>query len=163
MDLKCLLKLLLEKEIIEDITEKCLGNNAWENEFGETMFRIYKFEYKEVGNKIAESVSEVQDNVLMKEVSSGRYNNKIEIAIINKQNVLNNILARNRGEKFNYYTHWPISSFKLKDCIVEDDRIEIEHIASNHYEITRIDIKEERERKENKRKNEVLDFINQLP
>lgn len=154
MDLKCLVKLLLEKEIIKE-EETILNTNK------NVTVKSFYFGYQEVLEKIKTSKYD-KNKVYIDTGNIGR-----TFVIINKNHLKTMILNESNE------THFYVNRRKLFNCISSQT---FNHIFKNDediYTLMTIDndlievrnLKKEREEKEkyNRKKNEVLDFLNQLP
>lgn len=159
MDLNCLIKLLLEKNIIEydhdDVTID-----------GEVIMSVFRFEYEEVFKKVTESEYD-KTNIC---ISRAAYDGKV-FCILNIDNLEKGLihLGENK-ESFDFskrsygMRHFPYK--KLRKIIEENTRFYVENdfdLNENFMQLVDGYLESKRIEEEFNKKNEVLNFLNQLP
>lgn len=163
MDFKCLMKLLLEKEIIEQ-SEECKLNDK-------SILLAYKYEYQEVGDKILNDFKKLDNS---KHLHIECDESKKEIQLINIDNLKRLIMkGKENYEKFfwNPYRHAegqtgslrPIKYESLLKIIRKIDDLTIYNEDGGTMTIINNHIRDERLKREEQKKEEVLNFINSLP
>lgn len=160
MDLKCLIKLLLEKEIIAENT-----NLRVQRRNGDMAIAYYKYEYQEVLDKIKDSV---YDNNIIRITTTRSYKlNDKYICIINMPNFINFLLDQNDKEEFTYYTgRFFLDEYTVSGIIKkfpDDIKIQRTEIGNPENRIINMRLRNKRLQAEQEKKDEVLNFINQLP
>lgn len=163
MDFKCLMKLLLEKEIIKQ-SEKCKLDDK-------TVLLVYTYEYQEVREKILNDFKKLDNS---KHLYIECDASKKEIQLININNLTELIMKeRENSEKFfwNPYCYKkgqtgslrPIKYETLLRIISKIDGLTIYRGHSETMTIVNNYIRDKRLKKEEQKKEEVLNFINSLP
>ena len=155
MDLKCLIKLLLEKEIIKE-TDYCTDIND------NVIVKEYAYEYKEVLIKLQDSVYD-KDNII---VDTGNHGHKLYVA--NKRHLKEYLLRKidenclNTVVNGSEICHHIIMHSQLINIFKDDIDIKLERICGG---IKIYNLRKERqlEEIEKQKKKEVIDFLNQLP
>lgn len=157
MELNCLIKLLAEKEIIKR-EHACTIDNK-------TIMMSYSFEYQEVFEKIIES--DYNKDII--KIVKSQYSSK-EFCILNVENLEEGLIALGKGEerftlRMSSQKLKPFPYYKLKKIINTQTRFSTDTKDLNHDYFQLIDkhLEYERIRKEQQKKDEVLDFLNQLP
>lgn len=151
MDLKCLIKLLLEKKII-------LEGKTFRDNQNRVMVKKFKFDYHEVVTKLQDSTYD-KENIIIGE------GNRKELFVANKTYLKEFLIDELNGElegsmKTNKIG---IADYKLKNIFRNNKDIRVENVLSG---IIRVyDLKEKRRLKEieQKKKDEVIAFLNELP
>lgn len=159
MDLNCLIKLLLEKNIIEYAQDNCRIN-------GEVIMSAFRFEYEEVFQKIINARFDKTKICIAK----AEYDSDV-FCILNIDNLEKGLIHIGNGqESFGFSKRsYGLKFFPYKTLrylIDEDTRFYTEEDWDfNHNFIQIVDGYLEAERIENEfnKRNEVLDFLNQLP
>ena len=158
MELKCLIRLLSEKDIIKH-EETCKIEDK-------TIMSVFKFEYEEVYDKIVNSKYD-KTNIY---ITKAHYDSNM-MCILNIENLQQGLIhIGNKREFFgfnkSYYglKHIPYKSLRY---IIDENRIFCvdDDWDFNEDYIKVIDeyLKEEKNNKEINKKREVIDFLNQLP
>lgn len=158
MELKCLIRLLSEKDIIKH-EESCKFENK-------TVMSVFKFEYEEVFEKIVNSKYD-KTNIY---ITKAHYNSNMMciLNVANLQEALVHIGNNRESFGFNksYYGLKHIGYKNLRYIIDENTRFctDCEWDFNEDY-IQVIDeyLKEEKINREINKKKEVIDFLNQLP
>lgn len=151
MDLKCLIKLLLEKKII--LESRTIRDNQ-----NRVMVKTFKFDYYEVLEKLQDSIYD-EENII---IENG---NRKELFIANKTYLKEFLIDKLDGElegsiKTNQIG---IADYKLKNIFRNDEDIRVENTLSG---IIRVyNLKERRRLKEieQQKKDKVIAFLNELP
>ena len=151
MDLKCLIKLLLEKKII--LESRTIRDNQ-----NRVMVKTFKFDYYEVLEKLQDSIYD-EENII---IENG---NRKELFIANKTYLKEFLIDKLDGElegsiKTNQIG---IANYKLKNIFRNDEDIRVENTLSG---IIRVyNLKERRRLKEieQQKKDKVIAFLNELP
>lgn len=159
MDLNCLIKLLLEKEIIRYAQDNCTID-------GEVIMSAFKFEYEEVFQKIINAKYDKTKICVTKAV----YGSNV-FCILNVDNLEKGLIHIGKGrESFNLSKRsWGLKLFPyntLRHLIDENTRFDAIggwDINNNLIQIVDGYLKAKRIEDEFNKKNEVLDFLNQLP
>lgn len=156
MDLDCLIKLLLEKKIIKHAQRDRTVD-------GEVIISTYEYKYKEVFQKIIESRYD-KTQICIEKVACNMF------CVLNINNLEKGLISISKGSESFVFSksryglqHFPYK--KLKEVIDEKTRFYVMRDSSMSDALKVIDgyIEAERIEKEFNRKNEVLDFLNQLP
>lgn len=158
MDLKCLIKLLLEKGYIEEELINSVNDN--------TVSVRYKFEHIEIFKKIKNS--EYDKNIIFIE-KSGYWKNKFYI--LNSINLEKLLIELGKGnEKFGFRADrnglGGISPYKLVDIINKKTRFDVTRLNTQeqvYMDICDTYLKEQRIKQEAEREAEILDFLDKLP
>ena len=158
MDLKCLIKILLEKKYVEEE----IINNVNDN----TVSVIYKFEHIEVFKKIKSS--EYDKNILF--IEKSRYW-KNKFYILNSINLEKLLIEVSKGnEKFGFradkHNLGGINPCKLVDIINNKTRFDVTHLHTQgqvYMDICDTYLKEQRVKQEAEKEAEILDFLDKLP
>lgn len=158
MDLKCLIKLLLEKGYIEEESINNVNDN--------TVSVRYKFEHIEIFKKIKNS--EYDKNIIF--IEKSRYY-KDKFYILNSINLEKLLIELGKGnEKFGFRADrnnlGGISPHKLVDIINKKTRFDVTRLDT--YDQVYMDIcdtylKKQRVKQEAEREAEILDFLEKLP
>lgn len=159
MDLKCLVKLLLEKNIIEYAEKRCTIN-------GKTIMSAFKFEYEEVFKKIINAEYD-KTNIC---ITKAHHDSNI-FCILNINNLEEGLIhVGNNKESFGFIKkNYGLKFFPyetLRNIIDENTRFYTDNdwdYNENFIQIVDGYLKAKRIIKEFNKKNEVLDFLNQLP
>lgn len=165
MDFKCLMKLLLEKEIIKQ-TEECKLNDK-------QILLVYKYEYQEVGEKILNDFKKLDNQ---KHLHIECNESKKEIQLINIDNLTELIMKdRENYEKFFWNPYRfkdgqigslrPIKYEVLLRIVKNIKGLTVCRGYGEGGTITIINnyIRDKRLKEEEQKKEEVLNFINSLP
>lgn len=152
MDFKCFMKLLEEKKYIEEIGIcKDISVN-------------YKCKYEEVTNKIIEEIQDWHktDDDYMHNIRYQKTGKGIKIIFVNEtKKLLSNIL--NRQEKRIVHEN-DIDDINLTQLLENDEDYSVSWNSMwDYYTVTDLNAKRKREDKENKEKEECLEFLKQLP
>lgn len=158
MDLKCLLKLLLEKGYIEEELINSVNDN--------TVSVRYKFEHIEIFKKIKNS--EYDKNIIF--IEKSRYW-KNKFYILNSINLEKLLIELGKGnEKFGFRADrnnlGSISPYKLVDIINKKTRFDVTRLDTHdqvYMDICDTYLKEQRMKQEAEREAEILDFLDKLP
>lgn len=158
MDLKCLVKLLLEKGYIEEELIKNVNDD--------TVSVRYKFEHIEIFKKIKNS--EYDKNIIF--IEKSRYS-KNKFYILNSINLEKLLIELGKGrEKFGFRADKNslgcINPHKLVDIINNKTRFNVTHLKTQnqiHMDICDTYLKEQRIKQEAEREAEILDFLDKLP
>ena len=158
MDLKCLVKLLLEKGYIEEVLINSVNDN--------TVSVIYKFEHIEVFKKIKDS--EYDKNIIF--IEKSRYW-KDKFYILNSINLEKLLIELGKGnEKFGFRADrnslGGINPHKLVDIINNKTRFDVIHLNTEeqvYLGICDTYLTEQRIKQEAEREAEILNFLDQLP
>lgn len=158
MELKCLIRLLSEKDIIKH-EETCKIEDK-------TIMSVFKFEYEEVYDKIVNSKYD-KTNIY---ITKAHYDSNM-MCILNIENLQQALIhIGNKRELFgfnkSYYglKHIPYKS--LRYIIDENTRFCIDDdwdFNEDYIQVIDEYLKEEKIDKEINKKKEVIDFLNQLP
>ena len=158
MDLKCLVKLLLEKGYVEEELINSVNGN--------TVSVRYRFEHIEIFKKIKNS--EYDKNIIF--IEKNRYR-KNKFYILNSINLEKLLIELGKGnEKFGFRADrnslGDISPYKLVDIINKKTRFDVTRLDT--YDQVYMDIcdtylKEQRIKQEAEREAEILDFLDKLP
>ena len=152
MDLKCLIKLLLEKGIINE--EKTF----WDNH-GNVMVKKFSFEFIEVLEKIKNSKYD-KEYIFVEE----DYNSK-QLFIANKEylkeylleEIGDNLEGRMRANKTG------IKDYMLRIMFKNDEDIKVKDLISGDIKVYNLREKRRLQKIRDEKKQEVLDFLDQLP
>ena len=158
MDLKCLIKLLLEKGYIEEELINSVNDN--------TVSVRYKFEHIEIFKKIKNS--EYDKNIIF--IEKSRYW-KNKFYILNSINLEKLLIELGKGnEKFGFRADrnnlGSISPYKLVDIINKKTRFDVTRLDTHdqvYMDICDTYLKEQRIKQEAEREAEILDFLDKLP
>lgn len=158
MDLKCLVKLLLEKGYVEEEKINSVNDN--------TVSVIYKFEHIEIFKKIKNS--EYDKNIIF--IEKSRYW-KNRFYILNSINLEKLLIELGKGnEKFGFRADrnnlGGISPYKLVDIINKKTRFDVTRLKTHdqvYMDICDTYLKEQRIKQEAEREAEILDFLDKLP
>lgn len=158
MDLKCLIKLLLEKGYIEEELINSVNDN--------TVSVRYKFEHIEIFKKIKNS--EYDKNIIF--IEKSRYQED-KFYILNSVNIEKLLIELGKGhEKFGFRADKNklsgINPYKLVDIINNKTRFNVTHLKTHgqiHMDICDTYLKEQRIKQEAQREAEILDFLDKLP
>lgn len=158
MDLKCLVKLLLEKGYVKEESINSVNNN--------TVSVRYKFEHIEIFKKIKNS--EYDKNIIFIE-KSRCYKDKFYI--LNSINLEKLLIELGKGnEKFGFIADRNslgcISPYKLVDIINKKTRFDVTRLDTHdqvYMDICDTYLKEQRIKQEAEREAEILDFLDKLP
>lgn len=158
MDLKCLVKLLLEKGYVEEVLINSVNDN--------TVSVIYKFEHIEVFKKIKDS--EYDKNIIF--IEKSRYW-KNKFYILNSVNLEKLLIELGKGnEKFGFRADrnslGGINPHKLVDIINNNTRFDVTRLNTEeqvYLDICDTYLKEQRIKQKAEREAEILDFLAQLP
>lgn len=158
MELKCLIRLLSEKDIIRH-EETCKIEDK-------TIMSVFKFEYEEVYDKIVNSKYD-KTNIY---ITKAHYDSNM-MCILNIENLQQGLIhIGNKREFFgfnkSYYglKHIPYKS--LRYIIDENTRFCVDDdwdFNEDYIKVIDEYLKEEKNNKEINKKREVIDFLNQLP
>ena len=152
MDLKCLIRLLLEKGIINE------ERTFWDN-YRNVMVKKFSFEYEEVLEKIKNSKYSKENIVVEKD-----YNHK-QFFIANKE-YLKEYLLEELGDKLEgtVESHKTgIKDYMLRIMFKNDEDIKVRDLMSGNIRVYNLKEKRRLQKIKNKEKQEVLDFLDQLP
>ena len=158
MDLKCLVKLLLEKGYIEEELIKNVNDD--------TVSVRYKFEHIEIFKKIKNS--EYDKNIIF--IEKSRYS-KNKFYILNSINLEKLLIELGKdNEKFGFRADRNdlgcISPYKLVDIINKKTRFDVTSLDTHdqvYMDICDTYLKEQRIKQEAEREAEILDFLDKLP
>lgn len=158
MDLKCLIKLLLEKGYIEEKLIKNVNDD--------TVSVIYEFEHIEIFKKIKNS--EYDKNIIF--IEKSRYW-KNKFYILNSINLEKLLIELGKGnEKFGFRADrnnlGGISPYTLVDIINKKTRFDVTRLDTHdqvYMNICDTYLKEQRIKQEAEREAEILDFLDKLP
>ena len=158
MELKCLIRLLSEKDIIKH-EETCKIEDK-------TIMSVFKFEYEEVYNKIVNSQYD-KTNIY---ITKAHYDSNM-MCILNIENLQQGLIhIGNKREFFgfnkSYYGLKHIPYKNLRYIIDENTRFCIDDdwdFNEDYIKVIDEYLKEEKIDKEINKKKEVIDFLNQLP
>lgn len=158
MDLKCLIKLLLEKGYIEEELINSVNDN--------TVSVRYKFEHIEIFKKIKNS--EYDKNIIF--IEKSRYRED-KFYILNSVNIEKLLIELGKGhEKFGFRADknnlGGINPYKLVDIINSKTRFNVTHLKTHdqvYMDICDTYLKEQRIKQEAEREAEILDFLDKLP
>ena len=161
MDLKCLLKLLLEKEYVKEI-------DSHKNKRMETVFKNFECEiaFEEIYKKIRNSKYNEKEIVITEDAY---YDNRF--CILNITNFEHELVDLAEGaERFGFRgDHRRMSCFshKLLSIIKENMHrfkvLEYSFDREMYFKLEDLVIKKERLERERRKENEVIDFLNKLP
>lgn len=158
MELKCLIRLLAEKDIIRH-EETCKIEDK-------TIMSVFKFEYEEIFEKIVNSKYD-KTNIY---ITKAHYNSNM-MCILNVANLQEALVyIGNNRESFgfnkSYYGFKHLQYENLRQIIDEKTRFQTNDdwdFNEDYIQVVDEHLKEERINKENNKKKEVIDFLNQLP
>lgn len=158
MDLKCLVKLLLEKGYVKEELINSVNDN--------TVSVRYKFEHIEIFKKIKNS--EYDKNIIF--IEKSRYW-KNKFYILNSINLEKLLIELGKGnEKFGFRADrnnlGGISPYKLVDIINKKTRFDVTRLDTHdqvYMDICDTYLKEQRIKQEAEREAEILDFLDKLP
>lgn len=158
MELKCLIRLLSEKDIIKH-EETCKIEDK-------TIMSVFKFEYEEVFEKIVNSKYD-KTNIY---ITKAHYDSNM-MCILNIENLQQALIhIGNKREFFgfnkSYYGLKHIPYKNLRYIIDENTRFCIDDdwdFNEDYIKVIDEYLKEEKINKEINKKREVIDFLNQLP
>lgn len=158
MDLKCLVKLLLEKGYVKEEIINSVNDN--------TVSVMYRFEHIEIFKKIKNS--EYDKNIIF--IEKSRYW-KNKFYILNSINLEKLLVELGKGnEKFGFRADrnnlGGISPYKLVDIINKKTRFDVTRIDTHdqvYMDICDTYLKEQRIKQEAEREAEILDFLDKLP
>ena len=158
MDLKCLVKLLLEKGYVKEEIINSVNDN--------TVSVIYRFEHIEIFKKIKNS--EYDKNIIF--IEKSRYW-KNRFYILNSINLEKLLIELGKGnEKFGFRADrnnlGGISPYKLVDIINKKTRFDVTRLDTHdqvYMDICDTYLKEQRIKQEAERETENLDFLDKLP
>lgn len=158
MDLKCLVKLLLEKGYVKEELINSVNDN--------TVSVRYKFEHIEIFKKIKNS--EYDKNIIF--IEKSRYW-KNKFYILNSINLEKLLIELGKGnEKFGFRADrnnlGSISPYKLVDIINKKTRFDVTRLDTHdqvYMDICDTYLKEQRMKQEAEREAEILDFLDKLP
>lgn len=158
MELKCLIKVLVEKDIIRH-EESCKIEDK-------TIMSVFKFEYEEVYDKIVNSKYD-KTNIY---ITKAHYNSNM-MCILNIENLQQGLIhIGNKRELFgfnkSYYGLKHLRYESLRQIIDEKTRFQTDgdwDFNEDYIQVVDEHLKEERINKEINKKKEVIDFLNQLP
>lgn len=160
MDLKCLIKLLLEKKYIKEI-------DSYKNEREETIFINFECEsaFEEIYRKIKNSEYNELEIAITEDA---HYSNRF--CILNLINFEHELIDLGDGrEQFGFRgDHRRMSCFsdKLLYIIREIPRFEVLDYSFDikmYFELEDLVLRKKRLEKEKEKENEVIDFLNKLP
>lgn len=158
MELKCLIRLLSEKDIIKH-EESCKIEDK-------TIMSVFKFEYEEVYEKIVNSKYD-KTNI---HITKAPYNSNM-VCILNIENLQQGLIhIGDKRELFgfnkSYYGFKYLHYETLRQIIDKKTRFQTNNdwdFNEDYIQVTDEYLKEERINKEINKKKEVIDFLNQLP
>ena len=158
MELKCLIRLLSEKDIIKH-EETCKIEDK-------TIMSVFKFEYEEVYEKIVNSKYD-KTNIY---ITKAHYDSNM-MCILNIENLQYGLIhIGNKREFFgfnkSYYGLKHIPYENLRYIIDENTRFYVDDdwdFNKDYIKVIDEYLKEEKINKEINKKREVIDFLNQLP
>lgn len=158
MELKCLIRLLSEKDIIRH-EETCKIEDK-------TIMSVFKFEYEEVYDKIVNSKYD-KTNIY---ITKAHYDSNM-MCILNIENLQQGLIhIGNKREFFgfnkSYYGLKHIPYKNLRYIIDENTRFCVDDdwdFNEDYIKVIDEYLKEEKNNKEINKKREVIDFLNQLP
>lgn len=158
MDLKCLVKLLLEKGYVKEEIINSVNDN--------TVSVRYRFEHIEIFKKIKNS--EYDKNIIF--IEKSRYW-KNKFYILNSINLEKLLIELGKGnEKFGFRADrnnlGSISPYKLVDIINKKTRFDVTRLDTHdqvYMDICDTYLKEQRIKQEAEREAEILDFLDKLP
>ena len=158
MELKCLIKVLVEKDIIRH-EESCKIEDK-------TIMSVFKFEYEEVYDKIVNAKYD-KTNIY---ITKAHYDSNM-MCILNIENLQQGLIhIGNKRELFgfnkSYYGLKHIPYKNLRYIIDENTRFCIDDdwdFNEDYIKVIDEYLKEEKIDKEINKKKEVIDFLNQLP
>lgn len=158
MDLKCLIKLLLEKGYIEEELINSVNDN--------TLSVRYKFEHIEIFKKIKHS--EYDKNIIF--IEKSRYQED-KFYILNSVNIEKLLIELGRDhEKFGFRADknnlGGIDPYTLVDIINNKTRFNVTRLKTHeqvYMDICDTYLKEKRIKQEAEREAEILDFLDKLP
>lgn len=158
MDLKCLVKLLLEKGYVKEEIINSVNDN--------TVSVRYRFEHIEIFKKIKNS--EYDKNIIF--IEKSRYW-KNKFYILNSINLEKLLIELGKGnEKFGFRADrnnlGGISPYKLVDIINKKTRFDVTRLDTHdqvYMDICDTYLKEQRIKQEAEREAEILDFLDKLP
>lgn len=151
MDLKCLIKLLLEKKII--LESRTIRDNQ-----NRVMVKTFKFDYYEVLEKLQDSIYD-EENII---IDNG---NRKELFIANKTYLKEFLIDKLNGElegsiKTNQIG---IADYKLKNIFRNDEDIRVENTLSGIIRVYNLKEKRRLKEIEQQKKDKVIAFLNELP
>lgn len=158
MELKCLIRLLSEKDIIKH-EESCKFEDK-------TIMSVFKFEYEEVYEKIVNSKYD-KTNIY---ITKAHYDSNM-MCILNIDNLEKALIhIGNKRELFgfnkSYYGFKHLQYKTLRQIIDEKTRFQTADdwdLNEDYIQVIDGYLKEEKINKEINKKKEVIDFLNQLP
>lgn len=158
MDLKCLVKLLLEKGYVKEEIINSVNDN--------TVSVRYRLEHIEIFKKIKNS--EYDKNIIF--IEKSRYW-KNKFYILNSINLEKLLIELGKGnEKFGFRADrnnlGGISPYKLVDIINKKTRFDVTRLDTHdqvYMDICDTYLKEQRIKQEAEREAEILDFLDKLP
>lgn len=159
MELKCLIKVLVEKDIIKH-KESCKFEDK-------TIMSVFKFEYEEVYEKIVNSKYDKTNIYITKS-----HHNSNMMCILNIENLQKGLIhIGNNRESFGFtkrcygLKHFPYKT--LRSVIDKNTRFQTNDdnwdLNEDFIQVTDKYLKEKRVNEEMNKKKEVIDFLNQLP
>lgn len=151
MDLKCLIKLLLEKKII--LESRTIRDNQ-----NRVMVKTFKFDYYEVLEKLQDSIYD-EENIIIDD------GNRKELFIANKTYLKEFLIDKLNGElegsiKTNQIG---IADYKLKNIFRNDEDIRVENTLSGIIRVYNLKEKRRLKEIEQQKKDKVIAFLNELP
>lgn len=160
MNLKCLLEILIDKELIEEKTRCTIE--------GKDIYALFEFKYTEVFDKICDSKYD-KDEVIIEPVEPLSKN---EFYIINVSNLEYGLDYLSKGEEVftfhgNMYGLRTIPVGALRRIIDEKTMTfrvdEILHYKNRELKLVNILKRKQRIRQEEEDKKRAIEFLNQLP
>ena len=152
MDLKCLIRLLLEKGIIEE------KRTFWDNH-GNVMVKKFNFEYGEVLEKIKNSKYDKENIVVEKDYNSKQFfiANKEYLKEYLLEEIGDNLEGRVASQKTG------IEDYMLRIMFKNNEDIRIKDLISGDVRVYNLRGKRRLQKIRDEKKQEVLDFLDQLP
>ena len=152
MDLKCLIKLLLEKGIIEE------KRTFWDNHRN-VMVKKFSFEFPEVLEKIKNSKYD-KENIIIEKACEYK-----EFFIANKE-YLREYLLEELGDSLEGVMEAHITGiqdYMLRTMFKNDEDIKVKDLISGNIRVYNLREKRRLQKIRDEKKQEVLDFLDQLP
>lgn len=151
MDLKCLIKLLLEKKII--LESRTIRDNQ-----NRVMVKTFKFDYYEVLEKLQDSIYD-EENII---IDNGNHK---ELFIANKTYLKEFLIDKLNGElEGSIRTNQiGIADYKLKNIFRNDEDIRVENTLGGIIRVYNLKEKRRLKEIEQQKKDKVIAFLNELP
>lgn len=159
MELKCLMKLLIEKEYVTNVRSEMYD--------GEIVHGLYEFEHIEIFNKIKNS--EYNKDIIV--IEKHRYQRN-KFYIINIKNLEKGLIfTGNNKEEFGFRADkhglYGVDPLRLMDIIAIETRFDVLRLNTTdgqiYMDLCDTYLKEQRIKEEKEKEIEILDFLDKLP